>query len=189
MAAAESSRYQELRLSIRRDGGKKTAAHGLSSSQFSHFLSCSVPSLSWQTIIAFHSAMKTRKPKNAFFLSQDGGPLALVPGSHRLQFGPWETYRCEKRVFWPQEFFSTVHFVQNQGAIGRLRQIICPLTKQKKTGAIHSVTCQAKGQAVQNTIICQDRLGTNTEQRENKRARVLFSDLQRFLAVVNDSRC
>ena len=133
MAAAESSRYQELRLSIRRDGGQTTAAHGLSSSQFSHFLSCSVPSLSWQTIIAFHSAMKTRKPKNLLF-SVSGwravGARAWKPSPAVWTLGDLSVRKT--RFLAP--FFSTVHFVQNQGAIGRLRQNICPLTKQKMTG-------------------------------------------------------
>ena len=120
--------------------------------------------------------MKTRKPKNLLF-SVSGwravGARAWKPSPAVWTLGDLSVRKT--RFLAP--FFSTVHFVQNQGAIRRLRQIICPLTKQKMTGAIHSVTYQAKGQAVQNTIICQDRLGTNTEQRENKRARVLFSDL------------
>ena len=27
-------------------------------------------------------------------MTEDGGPLGVVPGSHRLPTGPWETLRC-----------------------------------------------------------------------------------------------
>ena len=49
-------------------------------------------------------------------VSPDGGPLAVVPGSHRLKYGPWETlrrtFRCRnetKRLLF--FFFFLLHFV------------------------------------------------------------------------------